>query len=161
MTSQIYETVHGIVFITMMDKGEAEDISLNGNKYEAVYPQNVISYDEVSGSSTTGGFTIIKDTRLHEEAYHVTTETYTQFVEGLLAHQYAYLKLPTKLTTTSSIFHPIFYPLLSSLPTDYDRKTVTLNVHLKLPHINEGSNIQQQFYIPLFDAQTGAASPLM
>ena len=144
-----------------MDKGQAEDISLNGNKYEAVYPKNVLSYGSGSSSTTSGGYTVIKDTILHEEAYHVTTGTYATFVEGPVAHRYAYLALPTDHKSTAPIPHPIFYPLPTDLPTDYDRKSVTLNIYLKLPHINEGANIQRRFYIPLFDGQTGAASSLV
>ena len=109
---------------------------------------------------------LVKDTILHEEAYHVTTDTYATFEEGPVAHHYAYLQFPTapqhnQRNNTNTVPHPIFYPLPSSLSTDYDRKTVTLNIYLKLPHINEGSNIQRRFYIPLFDAQTGTASSLV
>ena len=59
LARQIWETTNGIVCITMMDKGQAEDISLNGNKYEAVYPKNVLSYGSGSSSTTSGGYTII------------------------------------------------------------------------------------------------------
>ena len=161
LAQQIWETTNGIVCITMMDKGQAEDISLNGNKYEAVYPKNVLSYGSGSSSTTSGGYTIIKDTILHEEAYHVTTGTYATFVEGPVAHRYAYLTLPTDHKSTAPIPHPIVYPLPTDLSTDYDRKSVTLHIYLKLPHINEGANIQRRFYIPLFDGQTGAASSLV
>ena len=161
LAQQIWECTNGIVCITMMDKGQAEDISLNGNKYEAVYPKNVLSYGSGSSSTTIGGYTIIKDTILHEEAYHVTTDTYATFVKGPVAHHYAYLTLPTDHKSAAPIPHPIFYPLPTDLPTDYDRKSVTLNIYLKLPHVNEGANIQRRFYIPLFDGQTGAASSLV
>ena len=161
LAQQIWECTNGIVCITMMDKGRAEDISLNGNKYEAVYPKNVLSYGSSSSTTTSGGYTIIKDTILHEEAYHVTKDTYATFVEGPVAHHYAYLTLPTDHKSTAPIPHPIFYPLPTDLPTDYDRKSVTLNIYLKLPHVNEGANIRRRFYIPLFDGQTGAASSLV
>ena len=147
LSQQILETTNGIVCITMMNKGQAEDISLNGNKYEAVYPTNVLSYGSGSSTTTSGGYTVIKDTILHEEAYHVTTDTYAAFEEGPLVHQYAYLTLPTDHKSTTPIPHPIFYPLPTDLPTDYDRKSVTLNIYLKLPHVNEGANIQRRFYI--------------
>ena len=35
LAQKIWETTNGIECITMMDKQQAEDISLNGNKYEA------------------------------------------------------------------------------------------------------------------------------
>ena len=82
---------------------------------------------------------VLKDTILHEEAYHVTTDTYATFEEGPVAHRYAYLQFPTapqhnRRNNTNTVPHPIFYPLPSLLSTDYDRKTVTLNIYLKLPH---------------------------
>ena len=59
LDKEILETTHGIVSITMMDKGYADNIATNTNKYEAVYPNNVLA-----GTSAH-----IYDTILHEEAY--------------------------------------------------------------------------------------------
>ena len=61
LDKEILETTHGIVCITMMDKGYADNIATNTNKYEAVYPNNVLA-----GSSAH-----IYDTILYEEAYRV------------------------------------------------------------------------------------------
>ena len=151
LDKEILETTHGIVCITMMDKGYADNIATNTNKYEAVYPNNVLA-----GSSAH-----IYDTILHEEAYRVPAETYGKFVEGSLAHRYTYMHLPTPTTTTTAIHtnnkvHPIFYPI-PPLTTDYDRKTVVVNAYLKLPPPDGGSDVQRRVYIPLFNAQTGEA----
>ena len=75
LVKEIYETTHGIVCITMMDKGYADNIATNMHKYKAVYPNNVLA-----GSSGH-----INDTILYEEAYRVLPETYGEFVEGSLA----------------------------------------------------------------------------
>ena len=101
MVKEIYETTHGIVCITMMDKGYADNIATNTNKYEAVYPKNVLA-----GSSAH-----IYDTILYEEAYWVLPETYGEFVEGSLAHKYTYMHLPSHSSDTNNKTHPIFYPI--------------------------------------------------
>ena len=150
LVKEIYETTHGIVCITMMDKGHADNIATNTNKYEAVYPKNVLA-----GSSAH-----IYDTILYEEAYRVLPETYGDFVEGSLAHKYTYMHLPSHSSDTNNKTHPIFYPI-PSLTTDYDRKTVVINTYLKLPPPNGGSDVQRHVYIPLFDAQTGEALPIV
>ena len=142
LDKEILETTHGIVCITMMDKGNADNITTNTNKYEAVYPSNVLA-----GSSAH-----IYDTILYEEAYKVPKETFGQFVEGSLTHRYTYMHLPTQ--STNNKVHPIFYPI-PPLTTDYDRKTVVVNAYLKLPPPDGGSDVQRRVYIPLFNAQTG------
>ena len=149
LDKEILETTHGIVCITMMDKGYADNIATNTNKYEAVYPNNVLA-----GTSAH-----IYDTVLYEEAYRVPRETYGQFVEGSLAHRYTYMHLPTTRSTNSKV-HPIFYPI-PPLPTDYDRKTVVINAYLKLPPPDGGSDVQRRVYIPLFNAQTGEAASIV
>ena len=148
LDKEILETTHGIVCVTMMDKGYADNIATNTNKYEAVYPKNVLA-----GSSAH-----IYDTILYEEAYKVPLETYKQFVEGSLPHKYTYMHLPTRSAAddTNNKVHPIFYPL-PPLTTDYDRKTVVINAYLKLPPPDGGSDVQRRVYIPLFNAQTGQA----
>ena len=150
LVKEIYETTHGIVCITMMDKGYADNITTNSNKYEAVYPKNVLA-----GSSAH-----IYDTILYEEAYRVLPETYGEFVEGSLAHKYTYMHLPSSSDTTKNNTHPIFYPI-PPLTTDYDRKTVVINAYLKLPPPDGGSDVQRRVYIPLFNAQTGEALPIV
>ena len=153
LDKEIFETTHGIVCITMMDKGYADNIATNTNKYEAVYPTNVLA-----GSSAH-----IYDTILHEEAYRVPRETYGQFVEGSLAHKYTYMHLPTRSANdddTQNKTHPIFYPI-PPLTTDYDRKTVVINAYLKLPPPDGGSDVQRRVYIPLFNAQTGEAASIV
>ena len=151
LDKEILETTHGIVRITMMDKGYADNIATNTNKYEAVYPNNVLA-----GSSAH-----IYDTILYEEAYRVPRETYGEFVEGSLAHKCTYMHLPTRSTTdTNNKNHPIFYPI-PPLTADYDRKTVVINAYLKLPPPDGGSDVQRRVYIPLFDAQTGEALPIV
>ena len=150
LVKEIYETTHGIVCITMMDKGYADNIATNTNKYEAVYPKNVLA-----GSSGH-----IYDTILYEEAYRVMPETYGEFVEGSLARKYTYMDLPTKSTDTNNKTHPIFYPV-HPLTTEYDRKTVVINAYLILPPPDGGSDIQRRVYIPLFNAQTGEALPIV
>ena len=149
LDKEILETTHGIVCITMMDKGYADNIATNTNKYEAVYPSNVLA-----GTSAH-----IYDTILYEEAYRVPRETYGQFVEGSLPHKYTYMHLPTTRSTNNKV-HPIFYPV-PPLTTDYDRKTVVVNAYLKLPPPDGGSDIQRRVYIPLFNAQTGEAAPIV
>ena len=147
LAKEIFETTHGIICITMMDIGYADNIATNTNKYEAVYPKNVLS-----GSSVH-----IYDTILYEEAYRVMPETYGEFVEGSLAHKYTYMHLPTRSgADTNNKQHPIFYPI-PPLTTDYDRKTVVINAYLKLPPPDGGSDVQWRVYIPLFNAQTGEA----
>ena len=152
LDKEILETTHGIVCITMMDKGYADNIATNTNKYEAVYPNNVLA-----GSSAH-----IYDTILHEEAYRVPRETYKQFVEGSLAHKYTYMHLPTRSAddANNKTHHPIFYPI-PPLTTDYDRKTVVINAYLKLPPPDGGSDVQRRVYIPLFNAQTGEAASIV
>ena len=151
LDKDILETTHGIVCITMMDKGYADNIATNTNKYEAVYPNNVLA-----GSSAH-----IYDTILYEEAYRVPPETYGEFEEGSLAHKYTYMHLPTRSTTdTNNKTHPIFYPI-PPLTADYDRKTVVINAYLKLPPPDGGSDVQRLVYIPLFNAQTGEALPIV
>ena len=83
LVKEIYKMTHGIVCITMMDKGYADNIATNTNKYEAVYPKNVL----------VGSSGHIYDTILYEEAYRVMPETYGEFVEGSLAHKYTYMHL--------------------------------------------------------------------
>ena len=147
LDKEILETTHGIVCITMMDKGYADNIATNTNKYEAVYPNNVLA-----GSSAH-----IHDTILYEEAYRVPPETYGEFEEGSLAHKYTYMHLPTRSAdVTNNKAHPIFYPI-PPLTADYDRKTVVINAYLKLPPPDAGSDVQRRVYIPLFNAQTGQA----
>ena len=151
LDKEILETTHGIVCITMMDKGYADNIATNTNKYEAVYPSNVLA-----GSSAH-----IYDTILYEEAYRVPPETYGEFEEGSLAHKYTYMHLPTRSADdTHNKTHPIFYPV-PPLTADYDRKTVVVNAYLKLPPPDGGSDIQRRVYIPLFNAQTGEAVPIV
>ena len=152
LDKEILETTHGIVCITMMDKGYADNIATNTNKYEAVYPNNVLA-----GSSAH-----IYDTILYEEAYRVAPETYGEFEEGSLAHKYTYMHLPTRSAAddTNNKTHPIFYPI-PPLTADYDRKTVVINAYLKLPPPEGGSDVQRRVYIPLFNAQTGEAVPIV
>ena len=150
LVKEIYETTHGIVCITMMDKGYADNIATNTNKYEAVYPKNVLA-----GSSGH-----VYDTILYEEAYQVMPETYREFVEGSLAHKYTYVHLPSRSAETDSKTHPIFYPI-PLLTTDYDRKTVVINAYLKLPPPDGGSDVQRGVYIPLFNARRGEALPIV
>ena len=146
LVKEIYETTHGIVCITMMDKGYVDNVATNTNKYEAVYPKNALA-----GSSGH-----IYDTILYEEAYRVMPETYGEFVEGSLEHKYTYMHLPTKSTDKNNKTHPIFYPL-PPLTTDYDRKTVVIDAYLKLPL----PDVQRPVYILLFDAQMGEALPIV
>ena len=141
LVKEIYETTHGIVCITLMDKGYVDNIATNSNKYEAVYPKNVLA-----GSSAH-----IHDTILYEEAYRVLPETYGEFVEGSLAHKYTYMHVPSSDTTNNKT-HPVFYPI-PPLTTDYDRKTVVINAYLKLPPPDGGSDVQRRVYIPLFNTQ--------
>ena len=150
LVKDIYETTHGIVCIKMMDKGYADNIATNANKYEAVYPKNVLA-----GSSGH-----IYDTILYEEAHRIMPETYGEFVEGSMSHKYTYMHLPTRSTETNNKKHPIFYPI-PPLPTHYDRKTVVINAYLNLPPPDGGSDVQRRVYIPLFNAQTGEALPLV
>ena len=63
-------------------------------------------------------------------------------------------------TDTNNKNHPIFYPI-PPLTTDYDRKTVVINAYLKLPPPDGGSDVQRRVYIPLFNAQTGEALPIV
>ena len=123
---------HGIVCITMMDKGYADNIATNTNKYEAVYPKNVL----------VGSSGHIHGTILYEEAYRVMPETYGEFVEGSSAYKYTYMHLPTRSTETNIKKHPIFYPL-PPLTTEYDRKTIVINAYLKLPPPEGGSDVQR------------------
>ena len=151
LDKEILETTHGIVCITMMDKGYADNIATNTNKYEAVYPNNVLA-----GSSAH-----IYDTILYEEAYRVPPETYGEFVEGSLAHKYTYMHLPTRSADdANNKTHPIFYPI-PPLTADYDRKTVVINTYLKLQPPDGGSDVQRRVYFPLFNAQTGEAVPIV
>ena len=150
LVKEIYETTHGIVCITMMDKGYEDNIAMNTNKYKAVYPKNILA-----GS---GGH--IYNTILYKEVYRVMPETYGEFVAGSMSHKYMYMHLPTRGTETNNKKHPIFYPI-PPLTTDYDRKTVFINAYLKLPPPDGGSDVQRCVYIPLFDAQTGEALPLV
>ena len=151
LDKEIFETTHGIVCITMMDKGYADNIATNTNKYEAVYPKNVLE-----GSSAH-----IYDTILYEEAYRVLPDTYGEYMEGSLAHKYTYMHLPARSTNdTKNKLHPIFYPV-PPLTTDYDRKTIVINAYLKLPPPDGGSDVQRRVYIPLFNAQTGEPSPIV
>ena len=93
LVKPIYENTHGIVCITMMIKGYTDDISVSRHKYKVVYPQNVL----FNGGS--GGLSTMKDTILHREVNLIPCETYVKFVQGLLAHKYTYLCLPTSTTT--------------------------------------------------------------
>ena len=150
LVKEIYEMTHGIVCITMMDKEYANNIAMNTNKYEAVYPKNVL----------VGSSGHIYNTILYEEAYRVMPETYGEFVEGSLSHKYTYMHLPTRSTEANIKKHPIFY-LLPPLTTGYDRETVVINPYLKLPPPDGGSDVQRRVYIPLFNAQTGEALPIV
>ena len=134
----------------MMDKGYADNIATNTNKYETVNPKNVL----------VGSSGHIYDTILYEEAYRVMLEMYGEFVEGSLAHKYTYMHLLTRSANTNNKKHPIFYTI-PPLTTDYDRKTVFINAYLKLPPPDGGSDVQRCVYIPLFDAQTGEVLPLV
>ena len=140
----------GIVCMTMMDTGYMDNIAMNTNKYEVVYPKNVL----------VGSSGHIYDTILYEEAYRVMPETYGEFVEGSVAHEYTHMHLPTNSTDTNNKTHLIFYPV-PPLTTEYNRKTVVINAYLKLPPPDGGSDVQWPVYIPLFDAQTGEALPLV
>ena len=145
LAKQIYELTHGIVCIRMMDKGYADDISMNANKYEAVYPTNVLN----------GSISTIRDTVLYEEAFLVPISTYKDYVQGPLANKYTYLHIHS-----DAIKHPIYYPV-PPLSTEYDTKTIVINIYHKLPPPNGGSDVSNRIYIPLFDAQSGHPSHLV
>ena len=125
----------GTLCITLRDKGAADDMSQNPNKYESVYFKKV--------KEATSGMDV-HDTILAEKAFVLS-----DFANAIYSIA-PMLQDPYEIVVEDTPHHPIYYPLPLDRRTmdEFERQTMTVDLYLKMTR-EDPTTGSDHIYIPL------------